>query len=372
MINDKPVLFAEEQAGEFGLGVIQLNRAKALNSLNLECYKLIEPKLHAWAKNPKIAAIIIESTSEKAFCAGGDVKALALVEQYRRLDVTKEFFTHEYFVDYLIHIYLKPIIAFAEGIAMGGGLGLMNGASHRIVSEKTVLAMPEIAIGFFADVGATNFLYRCPDGFGLFMGLTGARISGRDAVKVGLADFLIDKKIDEKLKHQIRADLLRLSWRENAATNRALITEYFLKNLASQNIQAENFAAYEEVRHIFLQKDYQSLYDQFICYEPKSDFIRDAKNRFIAGSPTSKQVFFNAYSRHKNKSWSEVFVAEWEMAIRFSKENEFFEGVRAVLIDKDNSPRWNPADEKKVKNIERFFACGEANMLAEKIRIFQG
>src|SRR5688572_22132913 len=186
------VVFSETRAGHFALGFINLNNPRALNALTLSMFRDIEATLLKWRAREDVVCVVLHSDSEKAFCAGGDVKALVVaLEQEPDLGSGAQYFTAEYLVDYLIHIYSKPLLCWADGITMGGGIGIMNGASYRAVSERTTMAMPEIAIGLFPDVGGTYFLNRIPEGLGLFLALTGARFDGRDAVSIGMADGFI-------------------------------------------------------------------------------------------------------------------------------------------------------------------------------------
>ena len=157
-----------------------------------EMFHALGRKLLEWRQNEDLACVVFHAESERAFCAGGDVKALVIgLQRDGSVASAAEYFTAEYFVDYLIHVYPKPILCWADGITMGGGLGLMNGASCRVVTERTVMAMPEIGIGLFPDVGGTYFLNRLPAGLGLFLGLTSARISGYDAAAIGMADAIV-------------------------------------------------------------------------------------------------------------------------------------------------------------------------------------
>src|SRR3989338_11248303 len=191
-LGDGPVLFSEESAGRFRVGFITLDNPGSLNALDLRMLYAIEQKLLEWRARADIACLVLNATSEKAFCAGGDVKSL--VNELKKEDNSaygREYFAAEYFVDYFIHVYPKPILCWADGITMGGGIGIMNGASHRVVTERTVLAMPEIFIGLFPDVGGTYFLNRLPEGLGLFLGLTGARFDGLDAVALRMAEGLV-------------------------------------------------------------------------------------------------------------------------------------------------------------------------------------
>lgn len=364
----KPILFSEESYGGKSVAVIELNRPQVLNALNTECYKLLEPKLLNWQTDNNIAAVVIHTRNEKSFCAGGDVKDLVLKMREQGLDYAKDFFTREYFVDHLIHKYRKPVIVFADGITMGAGLGIMNGASHRVVTERTVLSMPEQGIGLFPDVGATFFLQHPPQHFGLFMGLTAARVSGADAVHIGLADFYMESKN----KRRVMADILKLNLTGDLNRDNETLNHYFSRALMPPP-EAKSFADYkayvaEPFSQALKNKDAYSSIAQIIA-EIKSDsvFLQDCKKRFLSGSPTSKLAFFAAYFRHTNYDITQTFIAEWEMALRFSKETEFHEGVRALLIDKDNQPKWSPAKESEVTNIERVFQSGEKNLLKEKI-----
>ncbi|MEQ1664890.1 MAG: enoyl-CoA hydratase/isomerase family protein [Bdellovibrionales bacterium] len=374
VLTKKPVLFSVERFGERGLGVITINRPEVLNSLNSECYELIEPQLQKWEKESEIAAIFIEGAGEKAFCAGGDVKSLVLAINSDRkknsdpLSSAKDFFTKEYFVDYYIHQYSKPIIVLADGITMGGGIGLMNGASHRIVTERTVMAMPEVAIGLFPDVGATYFLRKLKDNFGVFMGITGARISGADAVEVGLADYFLDSK----LKRKVRADVLKLPWTGVPESDRKILSQYFSTVCAfrPEAVGYKQFCnADDAVSDLFKSlTSYSELEEGFRNLNSTNEFIRDAQKQFQSGSQLSRQIFFHAIQRHAKQSLKEVFIAEWDMAIHASKGSEFIEGVRAVLIDKDQNPKWT----NDFGEIESYFKSGEENLLKNKIKSLLG
>ena len=217
------VQFSETPAGKFTVGVIRLDNLPALNALTLEMFQALERQLLEWCLRDDIACLVLSSASERAFCAGGDVKALVTVLMREPgLQAAANFFTSEYFVDYLIHRYPKPVLCWADGVTMGGGVGIMNGASSRIVTERTLMAMPEISIGLFPDVGGTYFLNRLRDGVGLFIGLTGARLSGADAVAIGLAEALIPAA----RKQEVLSGLSSLDWSIDGDSNRTLLRRY--------------------------------------------------------------------------------------------------------------------------------------------------
>ena len=221
----RQVLFGEQSVGTLSVGTIELARPEAHNALTKEMLLAIEKRLQEWAADPKIACVFMHSENPKAFCSGGDVKALAAA----RLagdgagELAKEFFTQEYFTDYFIHTYPKPIVAWLDGICMGGGIGLTAGASHRVVTEKTVMAMPETLIGFFPDVGATKFLNGLCGDLGIYLGLTGRKFSGSTGVAIGMVDHLLVSSS----KRQVMADIARMPWKGNNAYDRHILTEYF-------------------------------------------------------------------------------------------------------------------------------------------------
>lgn len=370
-IKSQPVLFSVEKVGRFAVAKITINRPEVLNSMNSECYRLIEAKLIEWATDDEIAAVVLAGAGEKSFCAGGDVKSLVIDGQKKGLDVAREFFTREYFVDSMIHNYSKPVIAFLDGITMGGGLGFSVGASHRIVTEKTLMAMPEISIGLFADVGATLFLKKLAGPFGVFMGLTGARIRASEAIQIGLADYFAPSN----MKIKIAVDLLRLPWQGSPSIDREIVTEY-LKVSLNNHMQIERERDFHIINDAFSQVKCLSDVEAFFVDGAKieSPFINETLNRAQAGSWLSRAVFFEATRRHELLTINETLQREWQLALSFSAEPEFYEGVRAVLIDKDQSPKWrikSCSEAEKVDLNWYFDYCqrtGETNLLTKKIR----
>ncbi len=196
--DDVPVLFEERVAGNgTRIGIATLNAPRTLNGFSLPMAHLLLKQLNAWADDDGIAMVVLQGAGEKAFCAGGDLHSLyksmvafreAGRSDIRENDYAAEFFDVEYRVDHLIHTYAKPILCWGHGIVMGGGIGLMSGASHRVVSERSKLAFPEITVGLFPDVGGSWLLPRVPGKGGLFLALTGALLNPGDAIYAGLAD----------------------------------------------------------------------------------------------------------------------------------------------------------------------------------------
>ncbi|MES2745310.1 MAG: enoyl-CoA hydratase/isomerase family protein, partial [Bdellovibrionota bacterium] len=197
--------------GKAAIGRITLNSPKTLNALNLEIILLVQEILHRFERDPRIAAVFIDGSGDKAFCAGGDVKSIRqrILDMRERgqspVPLARVFFENEYKMDYAIHRYPKPVIVWGDGIIMGGGIGIAAGASHRIVTETTTLAMPEITIGLYPDVGASYFLPRMPGRVGLFLGMTAGRMKAADALYVNLADHFVPRANKQKLLQSLQA-----------------------------------------------------------------------------------------------------------------------------------------------------------------------
>src|SRR5690554_6615229 len=223
------VLFStKDTADGHKIGIATLNSERSLNALSLAMIDALEPQLEAWANDDSIVCVWLEGAGEKAFCAGGDIVAMYKAAK----DLPKEpvaevvdFFTREYRLDYRIHTYPKPLLVWADGFVMGGGMGLMNGASHRVVTERSRLAMPEISIGLYPDVGATYFLSKLPDNMGLFLGLTAAQVNAADALYIGLADFAIASDMRDNTLHA----LTNASWSDDNELNLGTLTDTLLQ-----------------------------------------------------------------------------------------------------------------------------------------------
>lgn len=324
-------------------GIITLNRPKALNSLNLNMIREITSALKLWEHDEEVVCVIIEGAGEKAFCAGGDIRSVYAARLEGKRDYKDEIFREEYELNYYISKYPKPYIALINGICMGGGLGVSVHGSYRIVTERTVMAMPETAIGFFPDIGASYFLNKCPGQIGMFMAITGEKVNGADAIYCGLATHYVSSTGITEVRQ---------------ALTRAVSSKDVCKIIGEFSEQApvsELSACQDLIDEIFTGKTIHDVLDKlYAAKHPKAyEWVRNLANK----SPLSMAVAFTLLKRNKGKSLKRCLPIEFRLSQRFVEHYDFFEGIRALLIDKDNAPKWQPGHigQVKLSDVRRYF-----------------
>lgn len=318
------------------LAVMTFDKEKVLNAQDLPMVKEIARLLTDWQKQSDIVAVVMRGAGERAFCAGGDIKGLYYALTDGQPELTAQFFENEYALMYQIHTYTKPIIAWGNGIVMGGGLGLLAGASHKIVTETTLMAMPEVSIGLFPDAGGSYFLNRMPNKVGLFLGLTGSRITGADAYYLGLADFAINST-----HYQVMIDkLLSAHWKtgdENKAVATAVLAQLHQSDIVLHSRIIEELPAINQLMNAGGLKDIDIAIKN---YNGNSELLLSAKEFYVKGSPITKALNYRLYFYSKTLSLKEILTLELHAAIACCVKGDLKEGVRALLIDKDKNPNW--------------------------------
>lgn len=332
-----------------GLGVITLQNPKALNALNLEMVQGLAATLKAWAKDPSVRAVALAGEGDRAFCAGGDVKRVVQESAQGNIRYALDFFEAEYFTDYAIHTFPKPTIVFGHGIVMGGGLGLLAGAKHRVLTPETQMAMPEISIGLYPEVGATYFLSRLPGRLGLFLGMTATRWNARDALDLGLGDVVVKREsITEILKDLARSPLdsesierclgsYKTAGRDDGPNSAGALAPGLL-SARHEEVEAvcQGDTLFDVARNLRKAADRQSD-------GGTSEWLRDAAKTFVDGCPTSAGIIWETWNRGRTLSLADCFRLEMILSVQCCLHPNFLEGVRARLIDKDLKPRWQPA-----------------------------
>ena len=342
------------------IGVATLNSERSLNSLSVEMVALLRPQFEAWQDDTSITCVILQGAGEKAFCAGGDIRRLydTMIEcgADKPNQYAEDFFEHEYRLDYLIHQYRKPFIVWGHGIVMGGGIGLMSGASHRVVTEKSRLAMPEISIGLYPDVGSTWFLNHTPGRTGLFLGLTGANINAADALFVGLADRFVthDKKTN------VIEGLLAADWSGAADTHFGVVSSV-LRRFEDLSVLPESSvrAHFDVINQLTDADTLSEIVDNVTKFDADDKWMQRAQKSLANGCPTTAHIVYEQLRRGKKLSLEAVFQMELIVSLQCSKHPDFPEGVRALLVDKDGAAKWQHSSVGDVPQewIDRHFSA---------------
>jgi enoyl-CoA hydratase len=328
--DEAPILFRQQGAA----GIITLNRPRQLNALNPEMVALAHPVLARWKHDPTVTRVIIRGSGDKAFCAGGDIRLMHKLGTGGQREAALDFWREEYRLNRVLHTYPKPVVALMDGIVMGGGVGLSCHGSHRVATERLVLAMPEVAIGFFPDVGAAHLLGRLPGAFGRYLAVTGERVGLGDALALGLVTHAIDA-----------ADIAAV---EQALTGTEPV-EACLAPFLRPTPPGPLLAARARVDALF---GHDSIPAILQALEGAAADDPDLAGKALAsmrhGSPLSEAIALEQVKRGAGQDLDAALRQDMRIVTRIAAAQDFYEGVRALLIDKDNAPRWQPARHEEV------------------------
>jgi enoyl-CoA hydratase len=325
----KEILF-ETLKGQYGdIGLITLNRPKALNALTENMCIQMYQQLKAWADMSNVKAVVVQGAGDKAFCAGGDIRTI--YENRNNISASMKFFEHEYRLDTYIYHYPKPYIAIMDGIAMGGGLGISALAKYRIATERSIFAMPETAIGFFPDVGGCYFLPRLTEKMGWYLALTGNVVDVSDAIYAGLVDAQIKSSaVEEFIGKLINIDFTR---------------EEEIQSLLSvcqvSSLQSKMSKIKEMINQCFSAESVEKVL--LNLQNHPDDEAKNIYNLLLSRSPMSLKVTWEAMMRGQKMDFDACIAMDHNVSYQFLKRDDFYEGVRAAVIDKDKKPKWNPA-----------------------------
>jgi len=323
------------------IAVATLDAERSLNALNLAMVDALSEALEAWEADDKVVAVLLRGRGERAFCAGGDVRKLTEFARSGQGDTAYagEFFAREYRLDYRIHRYSKPLLVWGTGVVMGGGMGLFSGAQFRVVTETTRMAMPEISIGLFPDVGGSYFLSRLPGRIGLFLGLSACHFKAADAMWLGLATHAVNSGSWQQLLDLLSAQ----AWSNRAVDNSEVLTQA-INTLVPMPVSAGPLQQHQaEIEAWCSAGSLVELDQRWREQVADSELLKKAQQVYAAGSPTSAALIWRQWSASGQMDLADVFRQEWLISTQCAQHPDFAEGVRALLIDKDQTPRWHPA-----------------------------
>jgi enoyl-CoA hydratase len=336
MSDDAEVLF--EKRGT--LGLITLNRPKALNALTHEMCLLMKAQLDSWSNDDGVKTVVVRGAGDRAFCAGGDIRAL-YESGKAGTPYALDFYRDEYILDAAIKHYSKPYISLIHGIDMGGGVGVSVNGRYRIAGETMVFAMPETGIGLFPDVGGSYFLPRCPGQIGMYLGLTGARLKTADSLYAGIATHFVPMAKWDGLIETLAG----------GATAEAAIAS--VQDMVPDTFLSEHRAA---IDRIFAGNSVEEILSALDAEH--EDWADDAAQTIRTKSPTSLKLAFRQLREGAKLEFDDCMRMEFRLVNRIVAGRDFYEGVRATIIEKDGAPKWQPADLAQVSDadISAYFA----------------
>jgi enoyl-CoA hydratase len=335
-MSDQEVIFHEDPP----TGFMTLNRPKALNALTHGMCVAIKAQLDAWKHDAAIERVLIQGTGDRAFCAGGDIRSL-YESGKAGTPYALDFYRDEYILNATIKHFPKPYIAMLRGIVMGGGVGVSLHGQYRVLDESTVFAMPETGIGLFPDVGGSYFLPRLPGEIGMYLALTGARLRAEDCLYAGIGTHLFPAK-----RWHAFIELLSETCEEDSP-----ISDLFAHAPAPDSRNPAPLGHYrEKIDAIFSKDSVQSILDALDV--DGSDWSRDTAKSIRSKSPTSLKLAYRQLRAGRDLEFDDCMRMEFRMVNRVIAGHDFYEGVRATIIDKDQSPKWRPATLEAVSDAE--------------------
>lgn len=325
------------QSGQ--VGIIRLLRKSQLNALTYEMISIIHEQLNQWEQDADIEAVIVSGDGDRAFCAGGDIRKI-YDDMLAKRSETHQFFWREYRLNHYIANYQKPYIVLMDGITMGGGAGISVHGNFRIATENLTLAMPETGIGFFPDIGASYFLSRVPHNFGLLIGLAGSRLNAADAIYLGLADIYIPaNRLDA-----VYTAICQTKFGDSIYDE----VNDILNSFSEAPPESELIEIADEVENCFAKPTIEGILEELAkCPSAWAEKTRQALEK---KSPLSLKVTLKQLRHGASKTLDTCLQMEYRLVNRFLKGHDFAEGVRAVIIDKDNNPNWQPHTLAEVTN----------------------
>jgi len=327
---------------EGGVGRLRLNRPKAIHALTREMCVAMSDALLRWREDPAIRLVMIDHVDGRGFCAGGDIR---LIAESGATDgvAARRFFHDEYRLNHLLFTYAKPVIAFMDGITMGGGVGISQPANYRIATERTVYAMPESGIGLFPDVGAGWYLSRLPGRTGEFLALTGARIDGAECVALGLSTHYVPSERLDELKQALIASPAEID---------RLVAEFAVAPPEARIIGNRN-----KIDRLFAADRYEDVLAALKA--DGSEWAQKELATLATKSPQTCKVSLRLLAQGRDHvDFAEEMKVEYRVAAHICQRHDFIEGVRALIVDKDNSPKWDPPTPEGVTDhlLDQIFA----------------
>jgi enoyl-CoA hydratase len=329
---------------------IILNRPGVINALTTEMILLIHQALDEALEEDRYQFVLLLGAGNRGFCAGGDLKTLARAVNEKSFPVADEFFQEEYALDLCIHRFQKPVIVIADGITMGGGLGLSAGANIVIATERTLMAMPETRIGFFPDVGATGWLFtKCPRGYPEYLGLVGYEMEGAECIRLGLASSLTKRGQLPRLRKALQSFPGSLTYEKTIAVQqlKSSLASFFQKDIPA-NPEMDAWVA----THFSGKTSIQEIMNSLSRCSREDRLCNDVYHRLSERSPTALVLTLNLLRHNEERPLEDVFAAETRAAQFMIRHPDYLEGIRARILDKDDQPHWQPSTIKEVTPLE--------------------